>query len=190
MLKNYKGTKQKSKYKKKRSSISIIKESKVEFIWKKPYLWRSLLCHTHKHLYLLFQSPIKQKSNMHVRDQTKLAVCIRHQFRWRWATVIRLVESLGVQPPPQSWSVFMSVCTQSWGESNLCLCVGYPWSESLFVHEKQLTAVAAVFMSRYMRCAMQTGRLVIHTRDEGQTWSFFSVSRHGSFICSHNYTVC
>lgn len=24
--------------------------------------------------YLLFQSPIKQKSNMHVRDQTKLAV--------------------------------------------------------------------------------------------------------------------
>lgn len=82
----------------------------VEFIWKKPYLWRSLLCHTHKHLYLLFQSPIKQKSNMHVRDQTKLAVCIRHQFRWRWATVIRLVESLGVQPPPQSRSVFMSVC--------------------------------------------------------------------------------
>lgn len=30
----------------------------------------------YKHLYLLFQSPIKQKSNMHVRDQTKLAVCI------------------------------------------------------------------------------------------------------------------
>lgn len=27
-------------------------------------------------------------------------------------------------------------------EAYLCLCVGYPWSESLCVHEEQLTVVA------------------------------------------------